>query len=104
MTDGNALTNLSRREFLRLGSAGLFALLAVGVNNRSFAQSAAGDTITFGLGRITANRVDMFDAPSLDAKSVRTLWKDLVFPITKIEIGSGEPAHNRVWYQLENEG
>jgi hypothetical protein len=104
MNGSDSLPNLSRREFLRLGSAGLLALLTTGIDSRSLAQAAMGDTITFGLGRITANRVEMFDAPSLDAKSVRTLWKDLVFPITKIEIGSGEPAHNRVWYQLENEG
>jgi hypothetical protein len=98
------LTAISRREFLRLGSAGLLALLAANMHTDVFALSPAGDDAAFNLGRITTNKVDMFDSPSLDAKLLKTLWKDLVLPITRIEIGNGEPSYNRVWYQLENEG
>jgi hypothetical protein len=46
----------------------------------------------------------MFDKPSLEGKFIRTLWKDLVLPISNIEIGKGEPVHNKVWYRLNDEG
>jgi lipoprotein-anchoring transpeptidase ErfK/SrfK len=46
----------------------------------------------------------MYDKPSLDGTLIRTLWQDLVLPITKVEIGSGEPAHNKIWYEINSEG
>ncbi len=104
MDNTGIFNGISRREFLRLSSAGLLALLAAQLDSSLLAHAAGDDGAKFGLGRITANKVEMFNSPGLDAKPVRTLWKDLVLPITRIEIGNSEPSHNRVWYQLENEG
>jgi hypothetical protein len=104
MADTLDIRSMSRREFLRLSSASILSLLAISRNTYAYAQSITRDETATNLGRITANKVEMFDIPSLDGKSVRTLWKDLVMPITKIEIGTGEPSHNKVWYQLENQG
>lgn len=104
MAEALDIRGISRREFLRLSSAALLALLIPDRNTYAYAQSPGqGDTLA-NLGRITTNKVEMFDSPSLEGKSLRTLWKDLVMPISKIEIGTGEPSHNRVWYQLDNEG
>lgn len=96
--------SLSRREFLRLGSISLVSLLAVSNTTFAYAESLAQTSGEAGLGRITTNKVDMYDSPSLDGKLIRTLWKDLVMPINKVEIGLGEPAHNKVWYLMNNEG
>lgn len=104
MADSLDIREISRREFLRLSSAALLALLASSRNSFAYAQPSARDDATTILGRITTNKVDMFDSPALDGKLVRTLWKDLVLPISRIEIGAGEPSHNKVWYKLENEG
>lgn len=104
MADTLDIRSISRREFLRLSSASILSLLAISRNTYAYAQSVTQDETATKLGRITANKIEMFDVPSLDGKSLRTLWKDLVMPITKIEIGTGEPSHNKVWYQLENQG
>lgn len=104
MSTETFFTGISRREFLRLSSAGLLALLAAKVDGEVLANSPGRDKSVLGLGRITSNKVEMFDSPSLDGKSLRTLWKDLIFPITEVEVGKGEPSHNRVWYQLEGVG
>ena len=82
----------------------MLSMLAISRTTYAYAQSLSLQENPGNLGRVTANKVDMFASPSLDGKPVRTLWKDLVLPISRIEIGTGEPSHNRVWYQLENEG
>lgn len=94
----------SRREFLRLSSISLLSLLTLGKTTFAHAGTAVQQTAEPSLGRITTNKVDMYDSPSLEGKLIRTLWKDLVMPITKVEIGSGEPTHNKVWYLLNDEG
>ena len=98
------IRGMTRREFLRMSSASLLSLLAISRTTYAYAQSLSLQENASSLGRVTANKVDMFDSPSLDSKPVRTLWKDLVMPITKVEIATGEPSHNRVWYQLDGEG
>ena len=95
---------MTRREFLRLSSASMLSMLAISRTTYAYAQSLSLQENPGNLGRVTANKVDMFASPSLDGKPVRTLWKDLVMPITKVEIAVGEPSHNRVWYQLDGEG
>ncbi|MBP9041115.1 MAG: L,D-transpeptidase [Anaerolineaceae bacterium] len=96
--------SLSRREFLWLGGVSLVSLLALNKSTLALAESLAQSSGEVGLGRITTNKVDMYDTPSLEGKLIRTLWKDLVMPINKVEIGRGEPAHNKVWYLMNNEG
>jgi len=98
------LRGISRREFLRLSSAALLALLAAGKELPTDVHAQSLQESLSSLGRITTNRVDMFDKPSLEGKFIRTLWKDLVLPISNIEIGKGEPVHNKVWYRLNDEG
>lgn len=95
---------MSRREFLRLSGASLLSLLAISRTTYAYAQSLSLQDSPDNLGRITANKVDMFPAPVQQGKPLRTLWKDLVLPITNVEISTGEPEHNRIWYQLDGQG
>ena len=104
MANSLDIRTISRREFLKLSSATLITLLALNKTSYAYAESAKWDEPLLNLGRVTTNKVELYDKPSLDAKIIRTLWKDLVLPITKVEIGSGEPAHNKIWYQLNDEG
>jgi hypothetical protein len=55
-------------------------------------------------GRVTEASIDIFDSPSFTGKKVKLLWRDGVIPITAATIGDNEPAYNRVWYQVGNEG
>lgn len=104
MTNANVNQGLSRREFLRLGSASLLSLFAISPATYAYAKSVSLQASTSRLGRIVSNNIDMYDSPSLDGKLVRTLWKDLVMEITSEVTGGEEPAHNRVWYQLDGLG
>jgi len=104
MANALDIHSLSRRDFLRLSSISLVSLLALSQSTFAYAESLTQTSGEAGLGRITTNKVDMYDSPSLEGKLIRTLWKDLVMPINKVEIGLGEPAHNKVWYLMNGEG
>ena len=89
--------SLSRREFLKLSGLGAFSLLLAPFNglNRLIANQT---------GRVIADAVDLMSEPSFKSKRVRQYWKDMVLPITEATIGDDEPAHNRVWYRIREEG
>jgi lipoprotein-anchoring transpeptidase ErfK/SrfK len=97
---GNPL--FTRREFLKLGSASFLGMLAATyVKPLSVAAQPAAMP---SMGRIVSNVVDMHPSPSLESKVIKTLWKDIVLPITNVAVGTGEPVHNRIWYELNHEG
>ena len=96
--------HFSRREFLKISSAGLISLLALSHPSLAYAETPADTEVALNSGRITKNGVDLLDRPSSDGKVLRTLTKDAVFPITKTAIGEGEPKNNPVWYELNGEG
>ena len=98
------ISQMSRREFLKLSSASLLSLLFISKPTFAFAESLSAQESTVSLGRVTTNVVNMYDQPSLDGKLLRTLWQDLVLPITQVTISTSEPAYNRTWYQLNGEG
>lgn len=98
------ISQMSRREFLKLSSASLVALLLSSKPSFAFAKSLLKEELAPAMGRITTNVVNMYDQPALDGKVLKTLWQDLVLPISQVTVGSGEPTHNRTWYQLNNEG
>jgi hypothetical protein len=88
---------LSRREFLKLGglgTAGLFLTPLTDFQNLVPDQQ----------GRVIDERVSVYKLPSFSAKKVKDYWKDMVFPITEVTIGDDEPAFNRIWYRLREEG
>jgi lipoprotein-anchoring transpeptidase ErfK/SrfK len=98
------IRQMSRREFLKLSSASMLSLLALSQPSLAYAETGFLQSSTTSLGRITTESVPLYDQPSLDGNIIRVLWKDLVLPITKVTMGSGEPAHNRVWYEFNGEG
>lgn len=104
MANALDLRSMTRREFLRLGSASMLSLLAISKTTYAYAHTLSLQDSADNLGRITTNKVDMFSTPSIEAKPLKTLWKDLVLPITKKEISISEPSHNRIWYQLDGQG
>ncbi len=93
---------LSRREFLKLGCLGLLGIaLPAGWVSRAGAQSSSGADF---LGRVLDTTIQLYDRPSFSGKMVKTLWKDVVVPITGITVGDSTPAYNRVWYRINAEG
>ena len=94
----NWLSNeITRRDFLKLGGAGLFGLLLAPFEG-------FGNLLDRTTGRVIADAVDLMSEPSFKSKRLRQYWKDMVLPIHEVTIGDDEPAHNRVWYNIRNEG
>ena len=101
----NSLSQISRREFLKLSGVALAALFLPPVSPSKAQplrmQQLEAEPTT---GRIATNNVIVYDQPSLDGKQLKTFWQDLVLPISSVTIGDIEPTYNRVWYEMNHEG
>lgn len=97
------ISQFSRREFLKLSGATLVSLLMLSRPSLAYAAKKLPQDTTLS-GRITKNRVEMFEQPSMEGNAIRVLEKDTVLPITNTCVGSGEPVRNQVWYELNGEG
>jgi lipoprotein-anchoring transpeptidase ErfK/SrfK len=90
---------LSRRDFLKLGAAGLLGLASAGLRLDPGLAAVPGQQ-----GRVTVGLLSVRDRPSPDGTEVKQYWRDLVLPITGTGIDDDEKAYNRVWYQIGSEG
>lgn len=90
-------TPISRREFLRLGGLVLGGLLLPPFGQRRQEELDL-------QGRVLEPTIHVYDRPSLSGALVKTYWRDLVLPIRAVTIGDEEPAYNRVWYRIGDEG
>lgn len=88
---------ITRRDVLKLAGLGAFSLFIS--PKRDFRALAEGQQ-----GRIIDDGVGVFDIPSFSGVKISEYWKDMVVDITGVTIGDLEPAHNRVWYQVEDNG
>jgi lipoprotein-anchoring transpeptidase ErfK/SrfK len=98
------LTQLSRREFLKLSSASLLGLFSLPLTSKGLLPEKLlepQDNV-LPLGRVTAAKIDAFDRPSYSAELITSYWQDLVLNITGVTLGDAESGHNRVWYQVDN--
>jgi hypothetical protein len=90
---------VSRREFLRLSGMGL---LSLGMPLRwTRSQLEAGEEQ---LGRILAEKADIYLEPTFLARHIKTVWRDEVHPVLSAVIGDPRPETNRVWYELGHLG
>ena len=97
------LKDLSRRDFLKLLSLGM---LSLGLQNIQpvfgmFQKDESSDAIS---GRIVSSGTGLYEKPSFSSTKIKTLWMDVVMPITDAVVGDGDPPYNRVWYNLDGQG
>lgn len=96
----------SRREFLKRSSYGLLGLIALPhLDNHLFSRTQY--TLSNQIpshGRVISSTIDVFQSPTTTSKLVSTLWQDHVHPINSVTVGDEEPAYNRIWYEMGNEG
>lgn len=88
---------LNRRDFLHLSALGVFGFLPK--TFRSF-QSVAAEQ----MGRVAGMSAKVYVSPSFDADEVKIYWRDMILPITDVTVGDKQPEHNRIWYQIGDEG
>jgi L,D-transpeptidase catalytic domain len=91
---------LSRRDFLKLVSAGS---LAFALKDLRIVHVLAASPLK--QGRITLSGIPMYDAPTFNANKVYHFGKDQVVDITAVdENGEEGNPFNHAWYQVNNEG
>ncbi len=95
--DAKIARSISRREFLKLGGAGVLGFLLPG-------EHADQKTPLEQQGRVLEDGIQLYDIPSFHGRELQKFWKDMVVPISEATIGDSEPAHNRVWYAINGEG
>lgn len=117
------LENISRREFLRWTQRGLAGLFSAWVFERAWSAKpplsaaapalggAAAPPLLDGLdsqppekGRVLDNSLAVYREPSFSSRLINMYWRDVVIPINAVTIGDREPAYNRVWYKINDEG
>ncbi len=91
----------SRRDFLKVSSAGLLGLFLADLRlERVFAAEAPKQ------GRITISGIELFSEPSFNAKKIGVFGRDEVVNISNEaegDKGYGNPF-NSTWYQINGEG
>ncbi|MEO5886337.1 MAG: L,D-transpeptidase [Anaerolineales bacterium] len=92
--------DLSRRDFLKLASAGS---LAFALSDLRLYRTFAAPLIK--QGRITLSGIPLYDAPTFNANKIHHFGKDEVVEITAVdENGEQGNPFNNVWYQVNGEG
>ncbi len=92
---------ISRREFLKLASAGSLAFALGDLR----LDRALAETTTPKQGRITWSGIPLYDDPAFNANKLHLFGADQVVDITSIdENGEEGNPYNRTWYQLNGDG
>lgn len=92
------MSNLSRRDFLKLSGLGLAGLLAPPLD------FDVDDPFAAQQGRVTTRTVWVYNRPSREAEKVRFYQRDTVMSINNTAVSDDLEAHNRIWYQIGAEG
>ena len=89
---------LSRRDFLKLAGCGMLGLALPHLSPFTQIPEASLQ------GRVTDNTLWSHLEPSQDSEQVEMYWRDLVIPIAGAVVSEDEEAHNRIWYELPDQG
>ena len=89
-------SQLSRKEFVKLGSIGMIGLFLDPLINFE-------DLVPNQLGRVAEMKTQVFDRPSFEGNQQKVFWKDMIIPIKSVTVGDAEPSHNRIWYHIGKE-
>ncbi len=91
--------SISRRDFVKLSAmAGLGLGLPLQGRTPSFRLDEPG------LGRVTAPTVELYAEPSFNSGKLETFQRDDLLRLTGAAMGGRQPAHNRIWYEVEGRG
>jgi lipoprotein-anchoring transpeptidase ErfK/SrfK len=92
------LDKISRRDFLKLSGLGMAGLFVPPLNfhlSNPFADLQ---------GRVTARTIWVYDSPSSKATQIKICHQDMVLNLTNTAVSDDVTAHNRVWYEVDDEG
>ncbi len=91
--------NFSRRDFLKASAAGLLGLFLTELHiERTFASPIPRQ------GRILISGLGLYDAPSSNAKMLKSFGRDEVIDIVGEATGNDPKAYNPTWYRTSKAG
>jgi len=91
---------ISRRDFLKLSGYGILGMVLPDLPLQYNQQ----DDFKNLQGRVIDSILWSYEEPNKKSKRKKVYWHDLVVPITNTTVSDDEAAHNRVWYQMEDDG
>lgn len=94
----NSRSDISRRDFLKLGAAGLSGLFSLGFK-LDMAESAGTRQ-----GRVTYNSVTLYAAPTRSSRKIGGFRRDTVLEINEQVTGGQLEDYNRSWYRIGQQG
>jgi hypothetical protein len=92
---------LSRRDFLKLAGYGTLGLL---LPDLPLFASSPGAYLEDQQGRVTENMLWSYSQPSFESERLKMHWRDIIVPITGTAVSEDQEAHNRIWYELGDDG
>jgi hypothetical protein len=94
----NSREVISRRDFLKLGAAGLTGLLA------EYLYPGLARAAGIMQGRVAYNSVSLYAAPTRDSHKVGTFRRDTLLEISEQVTGGNLTDYNRAWYRIGEQG
>jgi lipoprotein-anchoring transpeptidase ErfK/SrfK len=86
--------SLTRRDFLKLGGAGLLGLFLAELDLRPSSAAAAAQ------GRVAYSKITSYDAPSREGQKVAEYKRDALLDISAEVTGGAAGDTNRRWYRI----
>lgn len=90
----------SRRDFIKLSGAALLGLMLPDVEFNRVSAYIPPDQ----QGRVLTNILPLYKEPSDKSEKTVSWWRDVVLPLTGVEMDDHEEAHNRIWYKMGDDG
>jgi len=90
----------SRRDFIKLSGAALLGLLLPDVEFNHVSAYIPTDQ----QGRVLSNILPLYKEPSVQSEKNITWWRDVILPLTGVEMDNQDEAHNRIWYKMGDDG
>jgi len=91
---------VTRRDFLKIGGAGLLA----GLLSCSFPGLVAASPVTSRLGRVAYTSLRIHSSPAFSARRVGVFSLDTLLEISERVWGGEACDHNRLWYRIGRQG
>ena len=90
---------LSRRAFLKLGSATLSSALIPRPRRSLLAGDPSEWLPGVPLGRMTESRIRLYSRPNPEGKDIAFKYRDDVVTVVREVVGKGFYLHNHVWFE-----